>query len=1037
MKVLTLFDNVSLTIKMAFIGILAVLGLALPTYYYTQLSLENQAASNLELKGIQPTSTVVELKKVLAEHRGLSASFLNGDASKSNAISSKGREVDDALAKTESAITELVTDQNILKHLRNIKSSWTSIKGKINSGQMLASESFQEHSHLIQNSDLFISELSKYFLLSYDPAAASYHAIIANFQNLPRLTDSLGKVRGAGAGVLASKQASPAQQAAVRGYLNNIETPLQDLKYNMASAAEADERFSDLARDSENLTNSVEQLVRLARTEVVEKNNSTYNSDTFFNEFSTAINTLYEIHNGSAQVLSTVIEERVNGYASERRLTLSLILGVLMISAAIGFVIVSSLKKSSNKLVNVFTEIAEGKYEHDFNVDRKDEMGIIERELSKLNTQLEASAEIAIEASKIKQALDTSSMCFMMSNADREIVYMNDSVYNMLKKSESDIRKDLPQFNVETLIGTRIDSFHKNPAHQHKVLDQLKTMHEARLDLGGYSFKLNINPIRDENGNDLGNSVEWIDMTEIFEEERRVARILEALDSVSTNVMIANADREIIYLNRSVEVMLKSAESEIRKVLPHFDASNILGKNMDIFHKDASHQKALLERLNDKFASEITVGTQHFRLTANPISSNKNERIGTVVEWLDRTKEINAEKEIANIVEASLAGDFTQRINEDNKENFMLTLAQGLNQLIKTTESGLNEVSNVLLALSEGDLTKRVNSEYRGTFQDLKNYCNTTSENLASMISNIREASDTINNASAEIAQGNSDLSTRTEQQASSLEETASSMEELTSTVRLNSENAKQANSLASQAAQVAGNGGELISQVVTTMASINESSQKISDIIGVIDGIAFQTNILALNAAVEAARAGEQGRGFAVVASEVRTLAQRSANAAKDIKDLISDSVSKVESGNVLVGQSGNTMQEIVVSIQRVNDIMSEIAAASAEQASGIDEVSKAVSQMDEMTQQNAALVEEAAAAAESMRTQASDLNNRVGTFKLTESDVQSQAIKSSPDLLSQQFDELPSVSAHTSSPKPVKRAKAPISQEDEWESF
>jgi methyl-accepting chemotaxis protein len=1035
MKVLQLFDNVPLPIKMAIIGILAVAALALPTYYYTQLSLDSESSSQQELKGIQPTSTVVKLKKVLAEHRGLSASFLNGDTSKSAAISSKSREVDDALNKTESAISGLVNDQSILTLIRTIKNDWTSLKGQVVSGQMRAQDSFKQHSHIIQSNDILVSNLSKYFLLSYDPAAASYHAIIANFQNLPRLADSLGKVRGAGAGLLSSGLPSASQQAAVRGYINNIESPLQDLKYNMVSAAAADKRFASLARDSEDLTVKIEQLVLLATTEVVEKTNSTYSADTFFSEFTVAINALYEIHDSSIQLLAVIVEERVDTYGAERGFTLSLIIGMLIISGIISFVIVSSLKKSSNKLVNVFSEISKGKYDHDFNVNRKDEMGIIELELSKLNEQLAASAKIAIEASKIKQALDNSSMCFMMSNADREIEYMNDSVYEMLKKCESAIRKDLPQFNVETLIGTRIDSFHQNPAHQHKVLDQLKTVHEARLNLGGYSFQLNINPIRDENGNDLGNSVEWVDMTEIFEEERRVARILEALDSVSTNVMIANADREIIYLNRSVSTMLKSAEPELGKVLPHFDASNILGKNMDIFHKDPSHQKALLERLNEKFSSEITVGTQHFRLTASPISSDKNERIGTVVEWLDRTKEINAEKEIATIVEASLAGDFTQRINEEGKENFMLTLAQGLNQLIKTTESGLNEVSNVLLALSEGDLTKRVNSDYQGTFQDLKNYSNTTSENLASMISKIREASDTINNASAEIAQGNSDLSTRTEQQASSLEETASSMEELTSTVRLNSENAKQANSLASQASQVAANGGELIGQVVTTMASINESSQKISDIIGVIDGIAFQTNILALNAAVEAARAGEQGRGFAVVASEVRTLAQRSANAAKDIKDLISDSVSKVESGNVLVGQSGDTMQEIVVSIQRVNDIMSEIAAASSEQASGIDEVSQAVSQMDEMTQQNAALVEEAAAAAESMSTQASDLNTRVGTFKLSASDVQSQAIKSSPDLLTQQFDELPSVSSPVA--KPTKRVMPATSQEDEWESF
>ncbi|WP_395345623.1 methyl-accepting chemotaxis protein [Ningiella sp. W23] len=670
-------------------------------------------------------------------------------------------------------------------------------------------------------------------------------------------------------------------------------------------------------------------------------------------------------------------------------------------------------------------------------------MGVLESELTALSGQLKEAAATAIEASKVKQALDSSSMSFMMSDADRTIVYMNEAARKLLKECEPEIRKDLPQFNADKLIGTRIDSFHSNPAHQHAVLDQLKTVHEAKLNLGKYSFRLMINPIRDEQGKDLGNSVEWHDMTAIYEEERRVARILESLDCTSTNVMIADADRNIIYMNRSVMTMLKEAEADLRKVMPHFSADDIIGKSMDRFHKNANHQKGILETLQEKHASDIKVGRRNFRLTASPIMGKNGERIGTVVEWLDRTKEIEAEREVADIVEASLKGDFTRRINEEGKEGFMLALTQGLNQLVKTTESGLNEVSNVLLAISEGDLTKRVESDYQGTFNDLKNYCNTTTTNLVNVISQIRSASDTINNASSEIAQGNADLSTRTEQQASSLEETASSMEELTSTVRLNSENANQANGLASQASEVAGNGGELIQQVVTTMGSINESAQKIADIIGVIDGIAFQTNILALNAAVEAARAGEQGRGFAVVASEVRTLAQRSANAAKDIKDLISDSVAKVESGNELVSRSGDTMQEIVVSIQRVNDIMSEIAAASAEQASGIDEVSKAVTQMDEMTQQNAALVEEAAAAAESMRSQASDLNHRVGTFKLSDSDVSTAVNKTSPakegDLLSQQFDELPSVRTSKSTRVDTSSTKAipAIADEDEWESF
>jgi methyl-accepting chemotaxis protein len=250
-------------------------------------------------------------------------------------------------------------------------------------------------------------------------------------------------------------------------------------------------------------------------------------------------------------------------------------------------------------------------------------------------------------------------------------------------------------------------------------------------------------------------------------------------------------------------------------------------------------------------------------------------------------------------------------------------------------------------------------------------------------------------------------------------------MEELTGTVKLNSENADQANGLASQASTIAIDGGKLIGQVVDTMGSINESAQKISDIIGVIDGIAFQTNILALNAAVEAARAGEQGRGFAVVASEVRSLAQRSAEAAKDIKNLISDSVNKIENGNELVNKSGKTMEEIVLSIKRVNDIMGEIAAASSEQASGIDEVSKAVSQMDEVTQQNAALVEEAAAAAESLQAQAQNMNKQISAFKLSED--QNRAQKSTLSTVEK-----------IAAPKVKERLVKMVSpEEDEWESF
>ncbi|MBC3810177.1 methyl-accepting chemotaxis protein [Undibacterium aquatile] len=290
---------------------------------------------------------------------------------------------------------------------------------------------------------------------------------------------------------------------------------------------------------------------------------------------------------------------------------------------------------------------------------------------------------------------------------------------------------------------------------------------------------------------------------------------------------------------------------------------------------------------------------------------------------------------------------------------------------------------------ASGDLTVSIEAESDDEIGQLLRAMKTMNASLQRLVGQVREGTDAINTASQEIATGNLDLSARTEQQAGSLEETASAMEELTSTVKQNADNARHANSLAGSATTVAGKGGEVVGEVIATMSSINESSRKIVDIISVIDGIAFQTNILALNAAVEAARAGEQGRGFAVVASEVRNLAQRSAAAAKEIKDLINDSVEKVAAGSKLVNQAGSTMDEVVDSVRKVSDIVNEISAATQEQSIGIEEVNNAIIKMDEVTQQNAALVEEAAAAAQSMQDQAVHLTNAVSVFRLDATSV------------------------------------------------
>jgi methyl-accepting chemotaxis protein len=315
--------------------------------------------------------------------------------------------------------------------------------------------------------------------------------------------------------------------------------------------------------------------------------------------------------------------------------------------------------------------------------------------------------------------------------------------------------------------------------------------------------------------------------------------------------------------------------------------------------------------------------------------------------------------------------------------SILLGLALALT-LARIVARPLNEALGVAQAVAEGDLTRRIQATTTDETGQLLHALHRMDQSLIHIVRQVRNGTDSIATASCQIASGNNDLSVRTEHQASSLEETAASMEQLTVTVRQNTDNARQANQLAASASAVAQQGGEVVSQVVDTMGAIHASSRKIADIIGVIDAIAFQTNILALNAAVEAARAGEQGRGFAVVAAEVRALARRCADAAKEIKLLIEDSNGKVSTGSALVAQAGQTMQNIVSSVRNVTDIMGEITAASVEQTAGLEQINQAISQMDQVTQQNAALVEEAAAAAQSLQEQAYGLQQAVSVFKL-----------------------------------------------------
>ena len=605
-------------------------------------------------------------------------------------------------------------------------------------------------------------------------------------------------------------------------------------------------------------------------------------------------------------------------------------------------------------------------------------------------TEQKQQAEENEKNANISNALMLCQANVMLADNDMNIIYMNKRVEAMLKNRETTLRAALPSFSVDSLVGNSVDRFHKEPSHQCNLMKNLRDPYVTDLTINGLVFGLTASPWYDLSGERIGTVVEWEDKTERLakeREEQRIAaenaRVKQALDNVSANVMIADPEFNIIYMNDAVQNMMRHAEADIRRDLVSFDANKLVGANVDVFHKNPAHQRQLVGNISSTYRSQIGVGGRTFALIANPIVV-EGKRIGTVVEWNDRTAEVEIEKEIDGMVEAAAAGDFTRQINETGKQGFFKNLSAGLNKFAGTVEVALNDILRMLGAMAKGDLSERITRDYLGSFGQLKDDANATANKLTDVIGNIRAAASAIQSASNEIAQGNADLSQRTEEQASSLEETASSMEEMTSTVKQSAENAVEANKLSGEAQTKARQGGEVVTRAVAAMEEINEASKKIADIISVIDEIAFQTNLLALNAAVEAARAGEQGRGFAVVAGEVRNLAQRSAGAAKEIKDLIRDSVNKVDDGTKLVNESGETLSEIVSAVEKVSTMMTEIAEAAQEQTSGIEQVNTAITQMDEMTQQNAALVEEASAAGEAMAEQARNMNEQVAFFSI-----------------------------------------------------
>ena len=619
-----------------------------------------------------------------------------------------------------------------------------------------------------------------------------------------------------------------------------------------------------------------------------------------------------------------------------RALSLASLVGGLLFSVLFGLFLVRGITRPLNRAVESANNIAAGRLDDSLNVDSSDETGMLLGAMATMQTVL---ARFQSAQGEMAKQHDAGAMDYVIPTNELP------GAYGAMAQG------------VNALVQSNI-------AMTMRTVDVIAGYSEGRLDVAMDRLpgqKARISTAMDKVQKSLQDAATAA---------RTNLRIKNALDNCSTNVMIADTDFNILYMNATVTEMMQRNESELRKVLPQFDARSLMGKNIDVFHKNPSHQRNMLSALKSSYKTQIQVGSLHFGLIANPIVDVQGHRVGTVVEWADRTTEVGVEQAIAATVQSASRGDFSQRLSMDGKAGFFANLSSGMNQLMDTTEQGLTDVAELLAAFAEGDLTQRIQRDCEGLFGKVKDSANTTAENLARVLSEVRAAADALTGAANQVSATAQSLSQAASEQAASVEQTSAQIETMSASISQNSDNAKVTDSMAATTNKEAVEGGGAVN---LTVAAMKEIAAKI----GIIDDIAYQTNLLALNAAIEAARAGEHGKGFAVVAAEVRKLAERSQDAAKEIGELATNSVATSERAGTLLGQ-------IVPSIQKTSELVQEIAAASAEQSESVAQIGGAMGQLSKATQQNASASEELAATSEELSGQAEQLQQSVAFFKI-----------------------------------------------------
>ena len=918
------------------LGLISIV-LAVPLIALVVLMVQRTQASVTytqgELMGAPAGHTLLDLSVALADRRGLIAMALNG-----RHVDAELKQVDDqikhVLDETQVALTG-AGNLDLDKDLQTLK---TQVAGLQTANWASGNQAFMAHTKVAHDVVALVDRVAERSGLLLDPDAAGYMYMDVVFGRTAPFLDGFARMRGLAVRAVQKGVWTELDSALLKAQaqaLDDAESALQTRVAALVRSGEAEPKGWKEAQAAVKAYAARLEAVGAAMT-AAGKDKELVDAMALFKEGQATMAVVDSFHNAAYDSLQAFLNARIVRDTRDRNVWGGAAALGLLFAAYLYLAVMSSIRKNAAQVLEAADGLARGRLDVSAKVQGQDELAML----------AQAVASVQETIGQLVQQMN--SMATEHERGDIDVVI--DS-----QRFQGEFRTVAQ--GVNDMVGAHI------------AVKKMAMHVVGEFGNGNYDEPLDPLPGKKAFINETIERVRAL-LKQAAAAAAENLRIRQALDVVPSAVMVADAQGVIRYTNTAVTELLGRIENDLRTVVPTFDHRKVLGTNFDSFHRNPAHQRGIVDKLTKPHRADIKLGGTSVRLIATPMSDASGQRIGSVLEWVDRTQEVRVESDVTAVVQAAAKGEFSRRLQVTAQEGFFRVLGDGMNELLSATERNLNEVSSCINRVAQGNLSQTLDGEFEGIFAQLQSDVNQMMAQLVGTISDVITAAEALNSAAGQVSTTSQSLSQSASEQAASVEETTASLQEMGSSVKQNSENATVTDGMATKASKEALEGGEAVTRTVQAMKSI---ATKIS----IIDDIAYQTNLLALNAAIEAARAGEHGKGFAVVAAEVRKLAERSQVAAQEIGQLAGSSVSLAE-------QAGALLNQMVPSINKTSDLVQEIAAASGEQSQSVSQINQAMDQLNTTTQQNASASEQLSATAEELSAQASQLREMMAFFQL-----------------------------------------------------